>query len=54
MKIQSNISEQENNQQIIYDLLNIETKAQFLCLRYRKQSSFLFYSYFFAEKNVFF
>ena len=38
IKIQPNMSEQEKKQQrIIYDLLNTETKPDFLCLVYTKQ-----------------
>ena len=33
-KIQPNMNEQEKKQQIIYDLLNAETKQKFLCLPY--------------------
>ena len=42
IKIQPNISEQEKKQQIIYDLLNAETKPKFLCLPYTKQRKKIF------------
>ena len=36
-KNQPNMSEQEKNQQRIYDLLNAKSKPKFLCLPYTKQ-----------------
>ena len=47
IKIQPNISEQENKRQRIYDLLNVETKLKFLCLPYTKQRKF------FPEQGLF-
>ena len=37
------MSEQENKQQRIYDLLNAETKPTFLSLLYTKQSKAIFF-----------
>ena len=42
------MNEQEKKRQGIYDLLNIETKANFLCLLYTKQRKD-----FFSEKELF-
>ena len=48
IKIQPTTSEQEKKRQIIYDLLNAETKPKFSCLPYTKQRIF-----FFTEKDLF-
>ena len=45
------MSEQEKKRQRIYDMLNAETKPNFLCLPYTKQKFFFFF--FFTEKELF-
>ena len=42
IKNQPNMSEQEKKRQRIYDLLNAETRPQFLCLPYTKQRKRIF------------
>ena len=44
------MSEQEKKRQRIYDMLNAETKPNFLCLPYTKQNFFFF---FFLQKKRF-
>ena len=43
IKIQPSMSEQEKKRQRIYDLLNAETKPNFLCLPYTKKRIFFFF-----------
>ena len=50
-QILPNMSDQEKKRQRIYDLLNAETKPNFLCLPYKKQKKFLIEKELFEEKG---